>query len=300
MAPLLWGLGAMLVFIFAVRGVRLLTTDPLEHLAPEDRGLVKEPAQRSRRSNPLTRFGQRIGPDIAGLFGETYREAITQRVKYAQHPQFPTVQDFFAMKARLLLIVSLGIVAIVLLTQSYVLAFILFLTGFFLPDLVLVSAGKKRQNEIEEALPDFLDVLAVTVSAGLSFRGALQRVIERTEGPLAEEMSTTMRRMDVGTPRYEAFSQLRQRTKSESMDAFVTSMMQAAELGAPLVDALEQIALDMRRSRAQRARQEAAKASPKIAAVVTMIMVPGTMVLVMAAMWFMADLDLGEMLGGFS
>lgn len=298
MLALVSGLGAAVIFLFAVRGFRLLTTDPLAHLAPEDRGLVMEPARRRRRTSLFTRFGQRFGPDVAGLLGESYRASISRRVQYAQHPEFSTAQDFFAMKARIWLIFILLAVALLIMVQSVVLAVIVVVVGYFLPDLTLLSAGKRRQQEIEDGLPDFLDILAVTVSAGLSFRGALQRVIERTEGPLAEEMNTTMRRMDVGTPRYDAFRELRERTKSESMDAFVTSMMQAEELGAPLVDALEQIALDMRRSRAQRARQEAAKASPKIAAVVTMIMVPGTMALVLVSMWFMAGLDLGEMFGG--
>lgn len=298
MVALLWGFAAVVVVTAMFSGFRQLTADPLMHLSAEDRGLIKEPARRKRRRNLLTMLGEKLGPEISGLLGETYRSAITQRVKYANNPQFPTVQDFFAMKARVLFIILLGAVAVLLVTQSAFLALALIIAGFFLPDLTLLSAGRRRQSEIEDALPDFLDVLAVTVSAGLSFRGALQRVIERTEGPLAEEMSTTMRRMDVGTSRYEAFRELRDRTKSDSMDAFVTSIMQAEELGAPMVDALEQIALDMRRSRAQRARQEAAKASPKIAGVVTLIMVPGTMVLVLASMWFMAGLDLGEMFGG--
>lgn len=298
MSTLLSGLGAAVVFILLYIGFRLLTNDPLAHLPATDRELIKKPAQRRRRTSLFTKLGEKFGPEIAGMLGQTYRSAISRRVQYAHNPQFPTVRDFFAMKARVLFIMILAAVAIFLVTQSTFLTVLMLIVGFFIPDLTLVSAGRKRQTEIEDALPDFLDILAVTVSAGLSFRGALTRVIDRTEGPLATEMNTAMRSMDVGTPRYRAFRELRERTRSDSMDSFVTSMMQAEELGSPLVDALDQIALDMRRSRAQRARQEAAKASPKIAGVVTMVMVPATMVLVLASMWFMAGLDLEEMFGG--
>ncbi|GAB3044680.1 type II secretion system F family protein [Sediminivirga luteola] len=297
MAALLFGLVAALILLFAIRGFVLVRSDPLGHLAQEDRALIKDSAQRRRRESLLTRFGRRFGPEVAGLAGPGYRDLIARQVLYAQDPQFPTIGDFFAMKARLLLICGLGAIGLGLMLQSPYLPLLLLAIGFFVPDLALISGGRKRQAAIEDALPDFLDILAVTVSAGLSFRGALQRVTERTEGPLAEEMRTAMRQMDVGTSRYEAFRALRERTQSPSMDAFITSMLQAEELGSPLVDALEQIALDMRRARAQKARQEASKASPKIAGVVTIVMVPGTMVLIIVSMYFVAGLDFGELFG---
>ena len=102
--------------------------------------------------------------------------------------------------------------------------------------------------------------------------------------------------MDVGQSRSEAFAALRSRTTSESLESFVTALLQSEELGSPLSDALDQIALDMRRVTAQRARQKASKANPKISAVVTLVMVPGTMVLIMVSMYFVAGIDFGEIL----
>lgn len=297
MLPLLWGLAALVVFALLFRGFVLVRADPLGHLASEDRALIREPVKKRRRQSLLTKFGQWLGPEIAGLMGDGYRNFISRRLMYAQSKEFATPNDFFAMKARLLLIFGLAAVALYMLFQNLIVVVLILVLGFFLPDLILHSAGKKRQAVIEEALPDFLDILAVTVSAGLSFRGALQRVIERTEGPLAEEMRITMRQMDVGTSRYEAFRELRERTKSQAMEAFVTSLMQAEELGSPLVESLEQIATDMRQKRAQKARQDASRASPKIASVVTLIMVPGTMVLLLVSIFFVADIDFGNLFG---
>lgn len=297
MMPLIWGLAATVVFAVLLRGYSLVRADPLGHLASEDRALIKEPVQRRRRASLLTKFGQVFGPYVSGTLGDLYRGYVAQRLVYAQSKEFATAADFFAMKARLLLIFGLGGVALYIVAQTIWLPVIIVVVGFFIPDLLLHSAGQRRQAEIEDALPDFLDILAVTVSAGLSFRGALQRVIERHEGPLAEEMRTTMRQMDVGTSRHEAFKELKHRTKSQSMEAFVTSLMQAEELGSPLIESLDQIATDMRQKRAQKARQEASKASPKIASVVTLIMVPGTMVLLLVSIFFVADIDFASLFG---
>lgn len=297
MEPVLLGLAAMLVFGLLAYGYTMVRADALGHLSADDRALIKEPAKRRRRKSLLTKFGQWLGPMIPGLTGEFYLRFVTSRLMYAQSQQFGGPADFFAMKARLLLIFGLGAVALSVLTQSIIFPTLLLIVGFFLPDLSLYSAGRRRQEQIEYELPDFLDILAVTVSAGLSFRGALERVIERTQGPLAYEMKTAMRQMDVGTSRYEAFRGLKERTKSQSMEAFVTAFMQSEELGSPLVESLNQIAEDLRQKRAQRARQEASKASPKIASVVTMIMVPGTMVLLLVSIFYSADLDFNGMFG---
>ncbi|MCT1607244.1 type II secretion system F family protein [Nesterenkonia massiliensis] len=297
MVALSAGIAAALLFVVFFRGYTQLRADPLGHLSEADRDLIKAPVKKRQRASLLTKFGQWLGPSISGLMGRSYYDFISRRVMYARSDQFADASDFFAMKARLLLIFGVGALAVGSIADNYLAAFLIAVIGFFLPDLVLRSAGQRRQAMIEEGLPDFLDVLSVTVSAGLSFRGALDRVIERTEGPLAEEMETTLQQMDVGTSRYDAFHALKERTDSQAMEAFVTSLMQAEDLGSPLVESLEQISTDVRQSRAQKARQVAAKASPKIASVVTLIMVPGTLVLMLASMFLVADFDFDLLFG---
>lgn len=289
---------AALVFILGVVGVLLLRSDPLAHLSADDRDLIRAPVKKRSRRNPWTQFGLWLAPYVPAAMGGTYQQFVESRIVYARSEQFATSLDFYAMKARLAVLCGVGGVCIGLVTQSWFLAVLVFIAGFLIPDLSLHAAGNRRQQQIEDALPDFLDILAVTVSAGLSFRGALERVIDRTEGPLAEEMRLVMRKMDVGSSRHEAFSTLKHRTKSQAMEAFVTSLLQSEELGAPLVDSLDQIATDLRRMRAQSSRQDASKASPKIATVVTLVMVPGTMVLLMVSMYFSADIDFGALFGG--
>lgn len=162
----------------------------------------------------------------------------------------------------------------------------------------LLYTMHRRQEQVEQNLPDFLDVFAVTVSAGLPFRSALQRVAEFHHGPLAEEMRATLQEMQLGVPRRTALEGLRERNRSDSIATFVTILLQSEELGTPLEQALKQIAQEMRRKRAQQVRQAAAKAQPKVSIVVTLLIVPGAVILFAGGM-FLTNMDaLRGMLNG--
>jgi tight adherence protein C len=141
-------------------------------------------------------------------------------------------------------------------------------------------------------------VLAVVVSAGLGFRQALDRVAERYEGPWADELRITLRQMDMGVSRRKAFEELRRRNDSEQVAQFVTALQQGEELGAPIVETLIAIANDMRRTDAQNARRRAARAVPKATLIITTFMVPGTMLLLVAAFFIGSGTDFGSITGG--
>ena len=83
--------------------------------------------------------------------------------------------------------------------------------GWFAPDVYLSRAGRLRQEAIERTLPDFLDILAVSVRAGLGYRYALRRVAESLGGPVGEEMLIVLRQIDLGQDRRDAFLALRER-----------------------------------------------------------------------------------------
>lgn len=296
MWSLAFGIAALLIAGLAMRGYALVKTDPLAKLSPQDRALITTSAKRKRRqTGPLDSLAAAIAPDVANLLGPAYRRFASDRIVRSGNADYADFRQFMQQKCKLLLIGVVPAVLISVLVQPLLgIGFLVAL--FFIADISLASKASERQEQIEDALPDFLDVLAVTVSAGLSFRAALERVIERVEGPLSDELRLTLRQMDVGQSRSEAFAALRSRTTSESLESFVTALLQSEELGSPLSDALDQIALDMRRVTAQRARQKASKANPKISAVVTLVMVPGTMVLIMVSMYFVAGIDFGEIL----
>jgi pilus assembly protein TadC len=149
--------------------------------------------------------------------------------------------------------------------------------------LWLFLAGNARQQRVDSELPDFLDVLSVTVTAGLGFRQALERVCELHDGALAAEMRTALQEMNVGTSRRQAFVALRERNRSPAVGTFVTALLQAEELGVPLAQALTDIASDVRREHAENVRRNASRAAPLVSLVVTLTILPGALILIVAS-----------------
>jgi len=136
--------------------------------------------------------------------------------------------------------------------------------GFFLPDLLLVNAGQKRQEKIRRALPDALDMLTVCVEAGLGFDAALAQVARNTAGPLAQECARVLQEMQIGKSRNEALRSLTERTTVAELRAFVSALAQAGELGVPIASVLREQAREMRIRRRQRAEEQAQKVPVKI------------------------------------
>lgn len=276
----------------AVRGYARLRSDPLDGLEVEDLALVRSRKQIERSGGPLGALGRRLAPALASAVGAQRLERTRGRIQQAGNPDGLTLQSYLERKSRLLAIFGAGALVLALRGQ-WLLGLVAVVGAWVIPDLALRSARKARQGSIDRDLPDFLDVLAVTVSAGLSFRAALERVAARYEGPLSEEVIQTLRQMDVGEARRTAFERLRRRNGSAALDQFVVALLQAEELGTPLTEALDQIAVEMRRATAQRARQQASRTSPRVALVVTMVMVPGALVLLVVSLLLSSGVDLG-------
>jgi tight adherence protein C len=207
-----------------------------------------------------------------------------------------TLEAYAGRKASFVLLFS--IVGLLFLADGSVLMFVLLCAlGWLWMDVTLGGQAQRRQARIDGDLPDFLDILAVTVGAGVGFRPAMARVSEALGGPLAEEVLTSLRQMDLGASRREALEGLRKRNRSESLGTFVTALLQAEELGVGLAEALTDLAADMRRSFHQKARRRAARAAPRVSLITTTVLVPGAVVLIVAALFIGSDLDLGVLSG---
>jgi tight adherence protein C len=226
----------------------------------------------------------RLGPMLAPRLRVSRREAIGRRLDLAGRPWGLTVQRYIGLKAALL-VVGGGLGLLYVMIGGTPLMLILFGgLGWFGPDVLVSREGRLRQERIERDLPDFMDILAVTVRAGLGYRLALTRVSEALGGPVGEEMLIALRQMSLGASRRSAFEALRDRNASEQLSSFVAAQLQAEELGVPLSEALNDIAQDMRRSAHQAARRRAARAAPRVSLVITSLIVPGTMILIFVAM----------------
>jgi len=245
--------------------------------------------QKTEEFGPLGSVINPLGRPFAGLIvnamsGAT-RARLRRRIERAGRPAGLTVEGYAANKAGCVLLYG-GSGLVVMLSGRLFIGAVLLLVALLQTDIVLWNISRERQEEIQRSLPDFLDVLTVTVSAGLGFRHALARVAESMPGALADEMNNALRQMELGTPLRDAFEQLRERNDSAALASFVTAILQAEELGAPLARALTEISTDMRRDAFQQARRRAQRADPQITLIVTFLMVPAMLLLIVGVLYF--------------
>lgn len=136
--------------------------------------------------------------------------------------------------------------------------------GYFTPNLVIYQMGYNRREQIRRDLPDALDLLTISVEAGLAFDAGLSQVARNTTGPLAEEFFRVLQEMQIGLGRAEALRALGDRTDLPELRGFVTSMVQADAFGIPISRVLRVQAAEMRIKRSQRAEELAQKVPVKI------------------------------------
>ncbi|MFF7728212.1 DUF5936 domain-containing protein, partial [Streptomyces sp. NPDC008001] len=238
----------------------------------------------SAAGSAIDRLGMRYAPMVLRMMGPERVNKTRRRIDMAGNPGGLTIDRYAARRFVYGFTGVIGALAMVA-NKQVLLAIVMLGFGAVWVEVGIWSAIRARKEAIERTLPDFLDVLAVVVSAGLGFRQALDRTAEKYDGPWSDELRITLRQMDMGVSRRQAFAGLRKRNDSEQVAMFVTALQQGEELGTPIVDTLIAIANDMRRTDAQNARRKAAKAVPKATTIVTMIMVPATILLIGAGMF---------------
>ncbi|MFH9265441.1 DUF5936 domain-containing protein [Streptomyces sp. NPDC017546] len=280
----------------AIHGIRMYRADAK---LPGDLAVALESgaSRTSAVGSGIDRLGIRWAPMVLRMMGPKAVNKKRRQIDLAGNPGGLTLDRYAARRAVYGALGLLGAFSMLLRGQLF-LALLMVAFGLFWVEAGIWSAIRVRREHIERTLPDFLDVLAVVVSAGLGFRQALDRVAEKYEGPWSDELRITLRQMDMGVSRRQAFEELRRRNDSEQVAMFVTTLQQGEELGAPIVETLIQIANDMRRTDAQNARRKAARAVPKATFAVTTFLLPGTLLLLTVGFVYGADVDLTSLTGG--
>jgi tight adherence protein C len=136
--------------------------------------------------------------------------------------------------------------------------------AYFLPELLLYSRGKERQEAIQLELADTLDQMTIAVEAGLGFESAMARAGSNGKGPLAEELVRTLQDIAVGQPRREAYLALAERTGVADLRRFIRAVVQADAYGVSIADVLRTQAQEMRLKRRQRAEEKAMQIPVKV------------------------------------
>jgi tight adherence protein C len=136
--------------------------------------------------------------------------------------------------------------------------------GFYMPVLWLDQLVRQRRAELESALPNALDVIAISMEAGLGLDRALEQLVRHQEGPLTLLVARALREIELGRPRAEALEEMAQATGIEDFVALVRSIIHAERTGVPIARTIAAHSAQMRVKRRLRIRADAARASLKI------------------------------------
>ena len=155
------------------------------------------------------------------------------------------------------------------------------LAGFILPQFILGRKIKKRQEEILVALPYAIDLLSISVEAGMGFDSAVGYTMRKTKGPLAEEFSKTLNEIRLGKPRLEALEDLGNRTGVDDLKTFITAVVHASRLGGSITNTLRVQTDSIRVRRRQRAQEMAMKAPVKMVIPLVFCIFPALLVVIL-------------------
>jgi tight adherence protein C len=266
----LGGCAAILVFIGVrqPRGVisieerlaqfaeRPMTLEELELTLPfRERVLIPMLFKLSRR---LSRFTPRSN-----------LEKLRQNLQEAGNPSRLGVNEFLGL--RLVLGGGCGgsIFLLFAITGGSLMTIVLFpmviaAVGYMIPGVWLSRKIKERRKEIQLALADVIDLLTISVEAGLGFDPAMQRVVEKWENALTQEFGRMLSEMRIGKSRREAMKELTKRCNVDDLNVFISSIIQADQLGVSITQVLRVQSKQMRMRRRQRAEEQAHKAPIKM------------------------------------
>jgi tight adherence protein C len=194
---------------------------------------------------------------------------LDRKIEAAGRPRNLDVNRLLVLKLAslafgLMILVALAALSILPLVWFVVLAVFVVLLTYYLPDIILNSAITTRRQEISRALPDFLDLLTVSVEAGLGLDSAMAKIAERLRGPLKDEILITLHQIRMGKTRAVALRELADRCNVDDLTSFITALIQSQQLGISLGQVLRVQAEQIRTVQKQRIEERAQKAPVKL------------------------------------
>ena len=167
--------------------------------------------------------------------------------------------------------------------------------GFFVPDALLERQARRRQRRLVAALPDALDLLAVSAGSGRGPAAGLEQLARAGEGPLADEMRIATAELSCGSSLSASLQALRARVPGSELATLVASIERSRRFGSPLAEQLRRQASTLRRDSRRAVEDRAARAAPKIQLVVALVLVPSVLLMIAAGLIANA----GTLLSGF-
>lgn len=167
--------------------------------------------------------------------------------------------------------------------------------GFLLPEALRQRRARLRRRRLVAALPDALDLLAVSAASGRGPAAGIEQLARAGEGPLAEEMRLAVAELSCGVPFSAVLASLRERVPGSEIATLVAAVERSRRFGSPLADQLQRQAAALRRDSRRAVEERAARAAPKIQLVVALVLVPSVLLMIAAGLIANA----GTLLAGF-
>jgi tight adherence protein C len=220
----------------------------------------------------LRPLASRLSGRISNMASSSFSEKTEKRLALAGNPGELRVADWLGIKVigavlgAILFFVLFGVVG--LLGFPFFIALVMTavggLLGWTVPEFWLGGRVKKRQKAILLMIPDALDLLTISVRAGLGFDAALAKVVEKLQGPLSDEFRRALAEVRVGKARRDALRDIVPRTEVTPLTNFIGAIIQAEQLGVSISKVLQVQSEQLRIERRQRAEEQAAKAPIKM------------------------------------
>lgn len=234
---------------------------------------IVEVSEKERQSSIFQRIFRPFWTDFKRSFKKRMpgeKEAkLEKKLQLAGNPFGMTPVDFRLMQMALffgLPLVSGGYATLLHVSVGATVLFVLLgiILAIFLPNFYLKQKMKTRNHYALKELPDILDLLTVSLEAGLGFDSAMNKVVSKKQGVIANEFHRCLEEIRLGKTRREALSGIRDRVEVDEVRSFISSILQAEKLGIGIVQVLRIQSGDVRDQRKQRAEEAAMKAPIKM------------------------------------
>ena len=267
--------GAILLIVFALTSSA--SVDPVQARltqlgSMQAKNLEELELQAPFVERTLRPLAKRLSGSVLRVSSSSFSERTEKRLALAGNPGELRVADWLGIKAIgaigggilfFFLFAVVGVLGFPFLI-GVLLALVGALFGYTIPEFWLGGRVKKRQKAILLMIPDALDLLTISVRAGLGFDAALAKVVEKLPGPLSDEFRRALAEVRVGKARREALRDIVARTEVSPLTNFIGAIIQAEQLGVSISKVLQVQSEQLRIERRQRAEEQAAKAPIKM------------------------------------
>lgn len=269
-------LGVLLIVYGLTVSMAPKPSDLLEARLAQFTELGRMPATLTEVELTLPFFERAIRPTLDKLGSSVTRfaragslEALQENLNLAGRPMGMTASSFWLVRLlSLLLFCMLGLVLSIVMSLDQPMWMLGpvggAVLGYLVPQMMLSRQVKKRKKQILLAMPSALDLLTISVEAGLSFDAALSRVAEKYQNPLTAEITQVLNEVRLGRPRVDALEDMARRCNVEELTNFVQAVVQSEQLGVGIANVLRIQSEEIRRRRRQRAEEQGQKAPLKM------------------------------------